>query len=147
MYYAVIGLQEHIESSLCVMEAYVPLFFKGALKMYGEDEWRKRMEDKWRKRMEKKMGGEKRTLNLPLQKTPLPLQIGKSNMPFVIHDTPRKQTISDLARTILATNMSLEYEFYDFVKQRLELQVQSVRTQNYPMNLCGGKPIGGILKK
>ena len=34
MYYAVIGLQEDIETSLCVMEAYVTLFFKGALKVY-----------------------------------------------------------------------------------------------------------------
>ena len=124
MYYAVIGLQEHIETSLCVMEAYVPLFFKGALKMYT------------------KMGMEQLTQNLPLQKTPLPLEIRKA-IPFVQNETPHKQTISDLARTILATNMSLEYEFYGFVKHRLELQVKSLRTQIYPRNLCSGKPIGG----
>ena len=93
--------------------------------------------------MEKKMGAEQLTLNLPFQKTPLPLEIGKSNMPFVMNDTPRQQTISDLARSILATNMTLEYEFYDFVKHRLELQVKTLRTQEYPANLCSGKPIGG----
>ena len=90
MYYAVIGLQEDIETSLCVMEAYVPLFFKGALKMY-------------------------------------------SYLQYV--GTPHKQTISDLARSILATNMTFEYEFYDFVKHRLKVQVKSLGAQKYTRNL------------
>ena len=101
MYYAVIGLQEDIETSLCVMEAYVPLFFKGALKTY--------------------------------QNTFTPQAPHKG--------TPHKQTISDLARSILATNMTFEYEFYDFVKHRLKVQVKSLGAQKYPRNLCGGKPI------
>ena len=60
--------------------------------------------------------------------------------------TPHKQTISDFARRILATNMTLEYEFYGFVKRRLKMQVKNLREQKYPINVCGGKPIGGTLK-
>ena len=100
MYYAVVGLQEDIETSLCVLEAYVPLFFKGALELH-------KRRPAW--------GGS-------------------------------HHEISDLARSILATNMTLEYEFYDFVKHRLKLQVKSLEEQEYPKNLCGGRPIGGSLK-
>ena len=115
MYYAVIGLQEDIETSLCIMEAYVPLFFKGALEMY------------------KKMGTKKAKKSKQLKKP----------IPFLTNVTPHKHTLSDLARSILATNMTLDYEFYDFVKHRFKMQVESLRKQKYPKNLCGGKPIGG----
>ena len=117
MYYAVIGLVEDIETSLCVMEAYVPLFFKGALKVYYEI-------------------GRYQAKQSKILKTPIS---------FVANVTPHKDTISDLARSILATNMTLDYEFYGFVKHRLKMQVESLRKQKHPMSLCGGKPIGGRL--
>ena len=63
----------------------------------------------------------------------------------VKNKTPHKQMISDLARSVLATNMALEYEFYAFVKNRLKMQVKSLGAQEYPRNLCGGKPMGGTL--
>ena len=116
MYYAVIGLQEDIKTSLWVMEAYVPLFFKGALKVYYG------------------MGSSKRKQSRAKKTT--------KYIAFDRHVTPHKQTISDLARSILATNMTLDYEFYDFVKHRFKMQVESLRKQKYPKNLCGGKPIG-----
>ena len=126
MYYAVIGLQEDIETSLCVMEAYVPLFFKGALKVYYE--------------MGRYQQGKHR-----LKKEANESKILRKPNSFVANVTPHKQTISDLARSILATNMTLDYEFHSFVKHRLKMQVETLRKQKYPMNLCGGKPIGGTL--
>ena len=123
MYYAVIGLLEDIETYLCVMEAYVPLFFKGALKLYFE-----RGSDQRKQSLTKKAKKSK---------------ILRKPIAFASNVTPHKQTISDLARSILATNMTLDYDFYGFVKHRLKMQVESLRKQKYPMNLCGGKPIGG----
>ena len=92
MNYAVIGTQEDIESSLCVMEHYVPLFFKGALKIY------------------KHTGTKKATKN--------------------------KQKISRRAKEILKHNMTLEYEFYEFVKQRLNIQAEYLRKKFYPKSWC-----------
>ena len=103
MYYAVIGLQEDIKTSLWVMEAYVPLFFKGALKVYYG------------------MGSSKRKQSRAKKTT--------KYIAFDRHVTPHKQTISDLAKSILATNMTLDYEFYDFVKHRLKMQVEKLRNQ------------------
>ena len=95
MNYAVIGTQEDIKSSLCVMEHYVPLFFKGAMKIYKN--------------------------------------MGKNNNKRV---TKNKQQISRSAREILKHNMTLEYEFYEFVKQRLNIQIEYLRKKLYPKCLC-----------
>ena len=125
MHYAVVGLQEDIKTSLCVMEAYVPLFFKGALKLSYE-----------RGNNQRKQSLKKKAKKYMILRKPIA---------FASNVTPHKQTISNFARRILATNMTLEYEFYGFVKHRLKMQVEHLREQKYPINLCGGKSIGGIL--
>ena len=81
MYYAVIGLQDDIKTSLWVMEAYSPLFFKGALKVYYG------------------MGCNQRKQSRTNKPT--------KSIAFDRHVTPHKQTISDLARSKLATNIDL----------------------------------------
>ena len=110
MYYAVIGLQEDIQTSLCVMEAYVPLFFKGALKVYYETQSRQQRKQSLKKKAKKS-------------------KILVKHIGFAANVTPHKKTISDKARRILATNMTLEYEFYGFVKHRLKMQLESLRNQ------------------
>ena len=95
MSYAVIGIQEDIESSLCVMEHYLPLFFKGARKMY------------------KKMGK-------------------RASMKV----TSNKQRLSRRANEILRNNMTLDYEFYEFVKQRLNIQIEHLRKKLSHKVLC-----------
>ena len=95
MSYAVIGIQEDIESSLCVMEHYVPLFFKGTREIY------------------KKMG--------------------KHASKKV---TSNKQRLSRRAGEILRNNMTLDYEFYEFVKQRLNIQIGHLRKKLSHKVLC-----------
>ena len=52
------------------------------------------------------------------------------------NETPHKQNISNIARRILTKNMTLEYEFYEFIQQRLKLQVRHLRKQMFPRNWC-----------
>ena len=128
MNYAVIGVQDDIETSLCVMAAYVPLFFTRALKIYktmGVDQF---------------MNPENRNLRTKRElksdvKTSSPVTFRKL-LKFMKNETPHKQNISVLARRILTKNMTLEYEFYEFIKQRLKLQVGHLRKQVFLRNWC-----------
>ena len=60
----------------------------------------------------------------------------RKTLKFMKNETPHKQNISQLARSILTKNMTLEYEFYEFIKQRLKLQVTHLRKQMFPRNWC-----------
>ena len=42
------------------------------------------------------------------------------------NETPNKKELTPEARAILTANMTLEYEFYQFVKERLRLQKRSI---------------------
>ena len=133
MYYAVIGVQDDIETSLCVMGAYLPLFFKRALKIY--------------KTMGMVQFIRSENISLPTQrklksyiKSASPLASRKS-LKFTKNETPHKQQISSLARRILTKNMTLEYEFYEFIKQRLKLQVNYLKKKMFPRNWCPDKTL------
>ena len=101
MYYSVIGIQNDIQTTLEVLEGYIPLFFKGARKEYNKMGIKQRADD-----------GKVTVIR---------------SSEFVNNDTPRKQNLSELARSILLTNMTLEYEFFEFVKLRLNLQARRLR--------------------
>ena len=154
MHYGVIGIQNDVETSLCVMEAYVPLFFKGALNIYkkmGMEQLTQYLIPSTLNNLTHGISNGTRSTNTPRKllnniNRLFPLEFRKS-FPFVKNETPHKQSISDLARNILANNMTLEYEFYEFVKHRLKLQVKSLRKQRFPRNWCSGKPIGGTLRR
>ena len=115
MYYGVIAILEDIESSLCVMEGYIPLFFKGAVQIYNT--LKKVQEHQNHKETRKKYLGK----NVRMNRT-------KS---FVKNRTPNKKEISELARSILAARMPLEYDFYKFIRQRLQLQKEHLIKQNF----------------
>ena len=149
MHYGVIGLQNDVETSLCVMEGYAPLFFKGALRIYKKMgmEQLSQYYSKAQNNSNVDIPTGTRGTNISgkllanINKF-LPMEI-RNSFPFVKNETPHKQNISDLARSILATNMTLEYEFYKFVKHRLKMQVKKLRKQRFPMNWCSGKSKGG----
>ena len=111
-----IGLQENVETSLCVMEAYLPLFFNRALGIYKT----MGMEQSIRKQNSNSDVMKKLKSNSSQDQ---PLAATKS-IAFTKNQTPHKQKISELARNVLFNNLTLEYEFYDFVKRRLMLQAQ-----------------------
>ena len=62
--------------------------------------------------------------------------LSKKSMIFTKNETPHKQQISSLARETLKQNMTLEYEFYEFIKQRLKAQVKYLRKKMFPRNWC-----------
>ena len=115
-YYSVIGLQENVETSLCVMEAYLPLFFNRALGIYKT----MGMEQSIRKQNSNSDVMKKLKSNSSQDQ---PLAATKF-IAFTKNETPHKHKISDFARNVLFNNLTLEYEFYDFIKRRLMLQVQ-----------------------
>ena len=49
----------------------------------------------------------------------------KTFVQYKKNETPNKKELTPEARAILAANMTLEYEFYQFVKKRLRLQKRS----------------------
>jgi len=134
MYYAVVGVQDDIETSLCVMAHYLPLFFKRALNIYRT------------MGMVQLIQTENSTLaSLATQrqlksksKAVLPIASRKS-LKFTKNKTPHKQQISKQARMILTKNMTLEYEFFGFIKQRLKLQVSHLRKKMFPRTWCKGR--------
>jgi len=75
-YFSVIGLSEDFQSSLFVMEHYLPRYFMGASQLYQK---------------------------LTKQKK---------------NKTKYKEELSAKAKAILRVNLTLEYEFYEFVKQK-----------------------------
>ena len=50
----------------------------------------------------------------------------KTFVQYKKNETPNKKELTPEARAILAANMTLEYEFYQFVKERLRLQKRSI---------------------
>ena len=61
--------------------------------------------------------------------------LSKKSMKFTKNETPHKQQISDEAREILKKNMTLEYDFYEFIKQRLKAQTKYLKRKTYPKYL------------
>ena len=55
---------------------------------------------------------------------------------FTKNETPNKQEISKEARQILTKNMTLEYEFFEFIKERLKLQVTYLRKTMFLSTWC-----------
>ena len=106
-YYSVIGVSSEIESSLAVMEAYLPKFFQGATHIYS------------------RMGMLYRPVKSRFMRRLMSSNLPRP-MPFRKNQTPNKKEISAKARAILKANMTLEYEFYDFVLQRLRLQKRAI---------------------
>lgn len=133
MYYAVIGVQDDIETSLCVMEAYMPLFFKRALGIYRTMGMVQSIQNQSSSSL-----GIKRKKSKRHDRANLPLGARKS-IAFTKNETPHKQEISELAKRILTKNLTLEYEFYDFIKQRLKLQVKYLKGNAFPWNWCFDK--------
>ena len=62
--------------------------------------------------------------------------LSKKSLKFTKNETPHKQQISDQARNILMKNMTLEYEFYEFIKQRLKAQIKYLKRKAFPRNWC-----------
>ena len=50
----------------------------------------------------------------------------KTFVQYKKNETPNKKELTPEARAILVANMTLEYEFYQFVKERLRLQKRSI---------------------
>ena len=118
MYYAVIGTQDDYEASLCVMEGYIPAFFKGAVQILNE------MGKKQEQRKNKEIWEKYPSKNFRTNRT-------KRFGTRLMNETPNKKELSEMARSTLAASMTEEYEFFDFVKQRLQLQKQSLIKQNF----------------
>ena len=127
--YAVIGVQDDIETSLCVMEHYLPLFFKRALKIY------RTMGVVQFIQTENSSLVTQRKL-LKVHSKSVEALLSKKSMKFTKNETPHKQQISDEAREILKKNMTLEYDFYEFIKQRLKAQTKYLKRKTYPRNWC-----------
>ena len=128
MYYAVVGIQEDIETTLCVMERYVPLFFKGALDIYR----RMGIDQVVKQQGHNETGMETSQIN---HKKLYSHPIG-TFYKFVRNETPNKKKLSEQARRILAANMTMEYDFFQFVKQRLHLQKVQLKKQTSLEGWC-----------
>lgn len=86
--YSVIGLVEHWNTTLAVLEHFLPSFFQGVQQRYWDAEFK-----------------DQRTVN----------------------KNPKKyKPVSETVRKILKDKMALEYELYEFLKQRLHQQFESI---------------------
>ncbi|XP_069157584.1 heparan sulfate 2-O-sulfotransferase pipe [Procambarus clarkii] len=86
--YSVVGLAEHWNTTLGVLEHYLPMFFQGARQRY----WSQEFEDQ-----------------------------------RLVNKNPKKYPkVSEQVLTVLRQRLGLEYELYDFLRQRLHLQHQQV---------------------
>ena len=131
MYYAVIGTQDDIVTSQCVMEGYIPLFFKGVVQIYnemGNEQDQQNHTDIW--------AGNDPEKNLPVNRRKLLSSQSEHSAHYVRNKTPNKKELSELARSILTANMTLEYEFFEFVKQRLQLQKGRLINLSFPLHWC-----------
>ena len=113
-----IGVQDDIETSLCVMDHYLPLFFKRALNIY------------------RTLGLEKFIQTENSTSVSEQELLSKKSLKFTKNETPHKQQVSEQARDILKKNMTLEYEFYEFVKLRLKVQSDFLKQKMFPRNWC-----------
>ena len=136
MYYAVVGVQDDIETSLCVMEHYMPLFFKRALNIYRTMGMVQLIQTE-NSSLASLATQRKLKSNL---KSVLPLA-SRSSLRFTKNKTPNKQEISKQARQILTKNMTLEYEFFRFIKDRLKIQVGYLRKKMFPRTWCKDRTI------
>lgn len=118
-YYSVIGVVSDLESSLSVMEHYLPKYFSGVSQLY------------------KQMGLYNMQRNVGKDSIKLlhSLHTGHPKVQYKKNETPNKKELSAEARAILAANMTLEYEFYHFVKERLRQQKRSIG------------PVGKLIRK
>ena len=111
------------------MEHYLPLFFKRALKIYrtmGVVQFIQ-TENTSLVTQRKLLSSHSKSVSSLLS---------KKSMRFTKNETPHKQQISSLAKEILRKNMTLEYEFYEFIKQRLKSQVKYLKRKMFPRNWC-----------
>ena len=129
MNYAVIGIQDDIETSLCVMEHYLPLYFKQALTIY-----RSMGVEQLIQIGNNSLESEQKILEANSKS--VSLLFSEQSLKFTKNETPHKQQISEQARDILRKNMTLEYEFYEFIKQRLKAQVEYLKRKAFPTNWC-----------
>ena len=113
-----IGVQDDIETSLCVMDHYLPLFFKRALNIY------------------RTIGLEKFIQTENSTSVSEQELLSKKSLKFTKNETPHKQQVSEQARDILKKNMTLEYEFYEFVKLRLKVQSDFLKQKMFPRSWC-----------
>ena len=124
-----IGVQDDIETSLCVLEHYLPLFFKQALNIY-----RTRGQEKIIQTKNSRLVSEQQ---LPeINSTYGASLLSKKSLKFTKNETPHKQQISEQARAILKKNMTLEYEFYEFIKHRLKAQTRYLKQKMFSRNWC-----------
>ena len=91
-YYLVVGLQESLKELMSIVVAILPQFF-----------------------VKESVGNLKKGVTF-LQK---PNNFIRTGLPKTNHGSYKH--INNITRSILKVNLSLEYEFYNFVKQRLEL--------------------------
>ena len=124
-----IGVQDDIETSLCVMHHYLPMFFKRALNIY-----RTLGREKFIQTKNSSLVSEQQSLKINLKNAASLLS--KKSLKFTKNETPHKQQISDQARDILRKNMTLEYEFYEFIKHRLKAQIRYLKRKTFPRNWC-----------
>ena len=61
---------------------------------------------------------------------------------YMKNQTPNKKELSPKAREVLRANMTLEYEFYQFVKQRLRKQKRSIGLMGKLMQSIMPKVLG-----
>jgi len=118
-YYSVIGVSEDLESSLAVMESYLPKFFKGATQAYQQMSLAAARQ-KAESAAAAAYGLRHRFGRLHS------LFLGGGGGSFRANSTPNKKELSAEARAVLKANMTLDYEFYEFVTQRLAMQRRSL---------------------
>ena len=106
----------------------MPLFFKDALSTYRT----MGMEQVIERQGHNDTGMKKVQMNLKK----LYSYAIRNSYKFVKNETPNKKKLSELARSILTANMTMEYDFFEFVKQRLNLQKLLLKKQKFPGSWC-----------
>ena len=102
-HYAVVGVASDLETSLAVMERYLPRYFSGAASIYS--------------RLPKSEFGQEFRRNGAL--VAVANASDEAAAASVKGDHSSALIISEKAHAVLRKNMSLEIEFYDFAAQRL----------------------------
>lgn len=95
-HYAVVGAQDDIETSLCVLQAYVPLFFKRALKIYKNMGIVQFMQyENSHSATQRKLKGDVNSFYNVKARTLEKGEVRKT-LKFMKNETPHKQNISQL---------------------------------------------------
>ena len=108
-HYTVVGLASDLETSLAVMETYLPRYFSGAVSIYN--------------RLPKAEQGQEFRRN----EATVVIAANASEAVQAVAASAADQTssvmiVSKEAHAILSANMSLEIDLYNFAKQRLLIQ-------------------------